>query len=96
MTYTRAIGLTLNKVIMLIVRGLALSKIHPNVLTFLRLALAVARFFWPWAVPLGGVVIIGADCSIWWTARSLRNHSRHALRRSLSIRSSTAIRIWLC
>src|ERR1700704_4259786 len=63
MTYTRAIGLACNKVIMLIVRGLALSKIHPNVLTFLGLVinglaaylLAVGQFRW------GGVVIIGAS-----------------------------------
>jgi CDP-diacylglycerol--glycerol-3-phosphate 3-phosphatidyltransferase len=62
MTYTRVIGLTLNKVIMLIVRGLALSKIHPNVLTFLGLMingvaawlLAAGQFRW------GGVVIICA------------------------------------
>ena len=33
MTYTRAIGLGANKIIRLIVRGLALSKINPNVLT---------------------------------------------------------------
>lgn len=41
MTYTRAIGLACNKVILLIVRGLALSKIHPNVLTFLGLVINV-------------------------------------------------------
>ena len=62
MTFTRAIGLGSNKIIRLIVRGLALSKIHPNVLTFLGLVinmaaaalLAVGRF------RLAGVVIIGA------------------------------------
>jgi len=62
MTYTRAIGMTLNKVIMLIVRALALSKILPNVLTFLGLVingvaawlLAAGQFRW------GGVVIICA------------------------------------
>jgi CDP-diacylglycerol--glycerol-3-phosphate 3-phosphatidyltransferase len=62
MTYTRAIGLACNAVIRLIVRGLALSKIHPNVLTFLGLVinmgaaalLAVGQFRW------AGVVIIGA------------------------------------
>src|SRR5713101_9115320 len=62
MTYTRAIGIACNKVIRLIVRGLALSKIHPNVLTFLGLLinigaaalLAVGQFRW------AGVVIIGA------------------------------------
>src|SRR5260221_10852485 len=62
MTATRAIGVTCNKVIRLIVHGLALSKIHPNVLTFLGLViniaaaylLAVGQFRW------AGVVIIGA------------------------------------
>src|ERR1051325_8904333 len=62
MTYTLAIGIACNKVILLIVRGLALSKIHPNVLTFLGLVinigaaalLAVGQFRW------AGVVIIGA------------------------------------
>ncbi|MBV9761615.1 MAG: CDP-alcohol phosphatidyltransferase family protein [Acidobacteriaceae bacterium] len=42
MTYTRAIGLASNKVIRLIVRGLALSKINPNVLTFLGLVINMA------------------------------------------------------
>ncbi|MBV9267533.1 MAG: CDP-alcohol phosphatidyltransferase family protein [Acidobacteriaceae bacterium] len=37
MTYTRAIGIGANKLIRLIVRALALSKINPNVLTFLGL-----------------------------------------------------------
>ncbi len=39
MTYTRAIGLGANRIIRLIVRGLALSKINPNVLTFLGLVI---------------------------------------------------------
>jgi CDP-diacylglycerol---glycerol-3-phosphate 3-phosphatidyltransferase len=39
MTYTRAIGLAANKAIRLIVRALALSKINPNVLTFLGLVI---------------------------------------------------------
>ncbi len=62
LTFTRTIGLACNKVILLIVRGLALSKIHPNVLTFLGLLinvgaawlLAVGQFRW------AGAVIIGA------------------------------------
>ncbi|MEO8027294.1 MAG: CDP-alcohol phosphatidyltransferase family protein [Bryobacteraceae bacterium] len=62
MTFTRAIGVSCNKVILLIVRGLALSRIHPNVLTFLGLVinvvaavmLAAGNFRW------AGVVIIGA------------------------------------
>lgn len=52
MTYTRAIGLGAGKVIRLIVRALALSRVNPNVLTFLGLVinvvaavfLAVGRF----------------------------------------------------
>ena len=39
MTYTRAIGLSANKIIRLIVRGLALSRINPNVLTFMGLVI---------------------------------------------------------
>jgi CDP-diacylglycerol---glycerol-3-phosphate 3-phosphatidyltransferase len=39
MTYTRAIGVGCNKVISLIVRGLALSRIHPDVLTFIGLVI---------------------------------------------------------
>jgi CDP-diacylglycerol--glycerol-3-phosphate 3-phosphatidyltransferase len=52
MTYTRAIGLGAGKIIRLIVHGLALSRINPNVLTFFGLLvnigaacfLAVGRF----------------------------------------------------
>src|SRR5450432_4106804 len=62
MTITHAIGYGSNKVIRLIVRVLALSRIHPNVLTFLGLVinmiaacmLAVGQFRW------GAAVIIGA------------------------------------
>src|SRR6202789_4437782 len=62
MTYTRAIGVACNQLILLIVRWLALSKIHPNVLTFLGLVinivaavlLAAGRF------RAAGFVIIGA------------------------------------
>jgi CDP-diacylglycerol---glycerol-3-phosphate 3-phosphatidyltransferase len=62
MTWTGAIGWGGNKIIRLIVRALALSKIHPNVLTFLGLVinigaavlLASGQFRW------AGVVIIGA------------------------------------
>src|SRR5579871_735555 len=62
MTYTRAIGIGCDKIIRLIVHGLALSKIHPNVLTFLGLLINIAA-----AVLLAagrfraaGFVIIGA------------------------------------
>lgn len=39
MTFTRAIGVSANRVIRLIVRALALSKINPNVLTFFGLVI---------------------------------------------------------
>ncbi len=62
MTFTRAIGLACNKIIRLIVRGLALSRIHPNVLTFIGLLINIVA-----AVMLArgaffnaGLVIIGA------------------------------------
>ena len=62
MTFTGAIGMACKKVIVQIVRGLALSRIHPNVLTFIGLLinagaawlLAVGQFRW------AGVVILGA------------------------------------
>lgn len=62
MTFTSAIGSFFEKIILVIVRGLALSKIHPNVLTFIGLVinigaaalLAGGQFRW------AGVVIIGA------------------------------------
>jgi CDP-diacylglycerol--glycerol-3-phosphate 3-phosphatidyltransferase len=62
MTYTSLIGRSCDKIIVQIVRALALSRIHPNVLTFLGLLinagaavlLAFGQFFW------AGVVIIGA------------------------------------
>jgi CDP-diacylglycerol--glycerol-3-phosphate 3-phosphatidyltransferase len=52
MTYTRAIGLGAGKIIRMIVHGLALSRINPNVLTFFGLlvnivaayCLAIGRF----------------------------------------------------
>src|SRR5580658_1284168 len=62
MTYTRAIGIVFGTAIDRIVRWLALSRIHPNVLTFLGLVInTVAAFLFAagsfrWA----GVVVIGA------------------------------------
>jgi CDP-diacylglycerol--glycerol-3-phosphate 3-phosphatidyltransferase len=41
MTFTRAIGIGANTLLRLIVRGLALSKIHPNVLTFIGLVINI-------------------------------------------------------
>lgn len=63
MTFTGQIGRVFNVVILLIVRGLALSRIHPNVLTFIGLLinvaaaylLAIGQFRW------AGTVILGAS-----------------------------------
>jgi len=62
MTYTRMIGTVCNRIIRLIVRGLALSKIHPNVLTFLGLVINVvaAVLLAEGLFRAAGVVIISA------------------------------------
>jgi CDP-diacylglycerol--glycerol-3-phosphate 3-phosphatidyltransferase len=62
MTATSAIGKACNKVIMLIVRGLALSKIHPNVLTFIGLLIngIAAVLFARGQFVSAGLVVIGA------------------------------------
>lgn len=62
MTYTRAIGLGANKIIRLIVRGLALSKINPNVLTFLGLLIngVAATFLAMGQFRKAGLIIIFA------------------------------------
>ena len=62
MTYTRAIGLGANKIIRLIVRGLALSKINPNVLTFFGLLINIvaAAFLAVGRFRTAGLVIIFA------------------------------------
>jgi len=41
MTFTRMIGAGCNKILLLIVHGLALSRIHPNVLTFIGLLINI-------------------------------------------------------
>jgi len=61
MTYTRLIGVIFGSLIDRIVRWLALSRIHPNVLTFLGLVINIAaaflfargRFRWAAAVVIG-------------------------------------------
>lgn len=62
MTYTRAIGLGANKIIRLIVGRLALSKINPNVLTFLGLVInmGAAAFLAVGSFRTAGCVIIFA------------------------------------
>ena len=63
MTVTRAIGLTCNKVILAIVRALALWKIHPNTLTFIGLlinigaAVLLAAGQFRWAALVGALVV---------------------------------------
>jgi CDP-diacylglycerol--glycerol-3-phosphate 3-phosphatidyltransferase len=62
MTYTRAIGVVFGAAIARIVRWLALSRIHPNVLTFIGLVINIVAAFlfaagsFRWA----GAVVIGA------------------------------------
>ena len=62
MTVTRGIGLFFGRIINAIVSALALSRVHPNVLTFLGLVInIVAAFLFAQGrfVP-GGIVLIGA------------------------------------
>ena len=100
MTYTRAIGIGAGKIIRLIVRGLALSRINPNVLTFLRplVNIVAACLLGHRAIPDGRardhhfrrVVRYGGR------QRGARNQPGDSFRRHSSIPCSTAIRIWLC
>jgi CDP-diacylglycerol--glycerol-3-phosphate 3-phosphatidyltransferase len=62
MTYTRAVGFGANKIIRLIVRGLALSKINPNALTFLGLLINIvaATFLAIGSFRIAGCIIIFA------------------------------------
>lgn len=62
MTITRVIGTACNKVIVLIVRMLALSKIHPNVLTFIGLMINIvaAVLLAAGQFRAAGFVILGA------------------------------------
>ncbi len=62
MTWTGAVGRTCNLLLVKIVDGLALAKIHPNVLTFIGLVINIAA---AWLLAIGafwqaGLVIIGA------------------------------------
>lgn len=62
MTYTRALGFFFGRIIEKIVGALALSRIHPNVLTFLGLLINVlaAFFFAAGRFQTAGLVLIGA------------------------------------
>jgi CDP-diacylglycerol--glycerol-3-phosphate 3-phosphatidyltransferase len=62
MTYTRAIGIVFGAAITRIVRWLALSRIHPNVLTFIGLLINIvaAYLFAAGSFRWAGVVVIGA------------------------------------
>ena len=63
MTYTRLIGITFGWVIDKIVRALALSKIHPNVLTFIGLLINIwaAWLFSEGRMFAAGLVVVGAS-----------------------------------
>ena len=62
MTYTRAIGAVCGAIIDRIVRWLALSRIHPNVLTFFGLVINIvaAYLFAAGSFRWAGAVVIGA------------------------------------
>lgn len=62
MTFTRGIGIVCGKIIDLIVRWLALSRIHPNALTFIGLAINIfaAFLFAAGQFPAAAMVVIGA------------------------------------
>src|SRR5271157_5217437 len=62
MTITRGIGLFFGRIIQAIVNALALSRVHPNVLTFIGLLINIwAAFLFSYGkfVP-AGLVVIGA------------------------------------
>ena len=63
MTYTRLIGITFGWMIDRIVRWLALSKIHPNVLTFIGLLINIwaAWLFSGGKLFAAGMVVVGAS-----------------------------------
>ena len=62
MTITRGIGLFFGKIIQGIVTALALSRIHPNVLTFIGLLINIcAAFLFSYGrFVAAGLVVIGA------------------------------------
>jgi CDP-diacylglycerol--glycerol-3-phosphate 3-phosphatidyltransferase len=62
MTASRGIGWFCGKIIAAIVRGLALSRIHPNVLTFLGLVINIwaAFAFAVGSFKTGAIIVIGA------------------------------------
>ena len=62
MTFTRMIGTGCNKILLLIVHGLALSKIHPNVLSIIALLnnIAAGDLLAARQLRTAGAVIIGA------------------------------------
>ena len=62
MTITRGIGLFFGRIIQAIVRALALSRVHPNVLTFIGLLINIwaAVLFSYGKIVYAGLVVIGA------------------------------------
>ena len=76
MTFSRVIGNVCKPIILWIVRGLALSRIHPNVLTFLGTMLVInigaAASCWRWGSSDGQALSSSArDCLTWWMAEWL-------------------------
>lgn len=98
MTYTRAIGLSANKVIRLLVRGLALSRINPNVLTFLGLLINIlaAAFLASGNFRTAGIVIIFAGLFDMVDGRVARETNQVTRFGGSSTRFWIGTQIWLC
>ena len=89
MTWTSAFGKGCGVILQYIVDGLALTRISPNVLTFLGLIInTVAAILFGLANEhnyvrmflYAGLVIIGAGSSTWWMAGWRANRPGHGLR----------------
>ena len=99
MTASRGIGWFFGGIINAIVRALALSKIHPNYLTFIGLLinLAAATLFAMGNLLWGVVVVIGAGLFDMVDGRVAREtNRRHTASAASSIRCSIAIPILVC
>ncbi len=95
MTYTRAIGIVFGAAIDRIVRWLALSHIHPNVLTFLGLVINIvaAYLFAAGSFRWAGAVVIGAGLFDMVDGRVAREtKSSDSLRRLLRLSAGPLFR----
>jgi phosphatidylglycerophosphate synthase len=78
MTITRAIGVVCDRILLLLVRPLSLSRIHPNVLTFIGLLVngAAAALLASGRFIAAGIVIMGAGLFDMMDGRVARQTNR--------------------